>query len=76
MYLGFLCLWVCQAHHMFEESPFCAKLCDWKIQDVELCNPTSFAGFFIMHLSWVLIILSLHISFDSMYRSFLELVWL
>ena len=75
MYLGVLCLWVCQAHYMFEESPLW-MLCDWRIQDVDLCNPTTFARFFIMHLSWVLIILSLHIIFDSMYRGFLDLVWL
>ena len=75
MYLGVLCLWVCQAHHMFEESPLW-MLCNWKIQDVDLYYPTTFAGFFILHLSWVLIILSLHIIFDSVYRGFLDLVWL
>ena len=72
MYLGVFCLWVCQAHHMFEENPLW-MLCDWKIQDFDLCNPTTFARFFIMHLSWVLIILSLHIIFDSMYGGFLYL---
>ena len=51
-------------------------LCDWKIQDFDLCNPMTFAGFFIMRHSWVLIILSLHIIFDSMYEGFLDLVWL
>ena len=75
IYLGVFCLWLCQVHHMFEESPLW-MLCDWKIQDVDLCNPTAFVGFFIMRLSWVLIILSLHIIFNSMYKGFLDLVWL
>ena len=60
---------------MFEESPLW-MFCDWKIHDFDLCNPMTFARFFIICLSWVLIILTLHIIFDSMYRGFLDLVWL
>ena len=69
MYLGVFSLWVCLAHHVFEESPL-RMFYDWKIQDFDLYNPTTFVGFFIMRLSWVLIILSLHIIFDSMYGGF------
>ena len=45
VFVGVFCMWVYQAHHMFEESPPWT-LCDWKIQDGDLCNPTNFAGFF------------------------------
>ena len=60
---------------MFEESPLW-MLHDWKIQDFDLCNPTTFVGFSIMRLSRVLIILSFHIIFNSTYGGFLDLVWL
>ena len=52
---------VCQAHHMFEESPLW-KLYDWEVEDTRCwhTNPKSFAGFFIiMCLSSMSIILSL-----------------
>ena len=75
MYLGVFSLWVCLAHHVFEESPLW-MFYDWKIQDFDLCSPMTFVVFFIMRLSWVLIILSLHIIFNSMYEGFLDLVWL
>ena len=45
MYLGVFYLGVCQAHHMFEESPLWV-LYDWKIQDFDLCNPHDFYRIF------------------------------
>ena len=75
VFVGVFCIWVYQAHHMFEESPLWT-LCDWKIQDGDLCNPTNFAGFF-HYVSFMCVdILSLHMIFNCMYKGFLDLVWI
>ena len=75
VFVGVFCMWVCQAQDLFEESHLWT-LCDWKIQDGDLCNPRILLDFFIMCLSCVLIVLSLHMIFNCMYKGFLDLVWI
>ena len=68
-------LYVGNGHHMFQESPLW-MMCDWKIQVCELCNADFFLGFFIMCPQCMSIILILLVTFNFMYRGFLDLVWL
>ena len=45
VFVGWFCMWICQAHYMFEESHLW-PLCDWKKQDGDLCvTPRFFLDF-------------------------------
>ena len=68
-------LYVNNVYHMFQVSTLW-MMCDWKIQDGDLCNPDFFWVFFIMCPSCMSIILILLVVFNCMYKGFLDLVWL
>ena len=68
-------LYVNNVYHMFQVSTLW-MMCDWKIQDGDLCNPDLFWVFFIMCPSCMSIILILLVVFNCMYKGFLDLVWL
>ena len=68
-------LYVNNAYYMFQVSTLW-MMCDWKIQDCDLCNVDFYWVFFIMCPSCMSIILILLVIFNCMYKGFLDLVWL